>query len=275
MDPYRDARSLCPSCGRRLRVLNERLVCDACGGMLLPVAELAASIVDLGASALDVEPREATTRTCPRCGGAMPSAALVVDRKPLKVTVVACTHHGLWFDGGALERAYTEIGRRASRRAGRGRAITETPDSAGWFRYPIPKPPPGTLEPRPFRPRVRAAFASPLAAVPLACPACRGRLQLRGMLWTCDDHGVFVEHDVLAAMVAEMTNAPWEPPPWLGEAGARGCPACGDAMTTGELARVAVERCAVHGTWLSAADLEVVLARIGAPPPKGWLRRWF
>ena len=276
MDPYRDATIACPSCGTRLRGLDERLICDACGGMLLPVVDFAASTVDLGASRVDVVAGESVARACPRCGGVLTTATLEVDRRRLKTRVTACMHHGLWFDGGALERAATEISRRTSR--GRGRAIADEA-TGGWWRYPLPKARSASLVAREpaFRPRVRTPFASALADRSLACPTCHGRLQLRGMLWTCDDHGVFVEHDVLAAMVAEMMNAPWDPPPWTGAldvAGARACPACAESLATGELAGATVERCAAHGLWFAPGELENALGRLGKPAHKTWLGRW-
>jgi Zn-finger nucleic acid-binding protein len=97
-------------------------------------------------------------------------------------------------------------------------------------------------------------------------------LQARGERWPCAScDGAFVENPALEQMMGEMRKAPWELPEAAGEAGARACPACAEAMVVQHLEGVEVDRCAAHGVWFDAGELAIALH--GSAPPRGWLAR--
>ena len=59
--------SACPTCANELRAFQQRLVCDACDGIFMPLADLAAGIHDLtsiepGLTFVDERPGK---RACP------------------------------------------------------------------------------------------------------------------------------------------------------------------------------------------------------------------
>jgi hypothetical protein len=104
-DPYRDADMLeCPGCGSDLRVFNARLCCDACGGIMLPLVDLATAIEEHThvAPQLAVIGSRPGARRCPRCRVDMAECRLdaqLGDRHPtLEPTLDHCATHGLWFD---------------------------------------------------------------------------------------------------------------------------------------------------------------------------------
>ena len=111
--PYRDPEHLCPSCGATLRIHLERLCCDGCRGMFVTVPDLQRSIEEL-LTGIEVKlgfvDDAANARRCPRCTAAMTGCRLDVhlDRKhpKLKVDLGRCDAHGVWFDGGELERVF-------------------------------------------------------------------------------------------------------------------------------------------------------------------------
>ena len=73
MDPYRDELATCPACAAPLRRFGERLVCDACTGIFLDVADFTRSLVDLTQDvvAIAFTHDTASTRACPRCATPM------------------------------------------------------------------------------------------------------------------------------------------------------------------------------------------------------------
>lgn len=278
-----------------LREHGGRLVCDACGGILMTLADFDAAVIDLGA--LDTVPRDRgeTQNTCPRCGAPLQLATLTVDRREVTRTVLRCSSHGLWFEGGALEHVFIEIGRRTSR------ISTKAPPASGGWSSGISNMPAVSYTPSEkrkltFRPRARTSFQSAFADTPLSCPDCKGRLLLNGMVWTCIespgsagarsdgeghrggviDHGGFVEYAALESMVAEMTGNPWEPA-WATDAPtcAHGCPACSEAMLAEKLAGKDVERCPTDGVWFAPGVLEEVLGKLGGSARRGFFARLF
>ena len=65
------------------RATQGRLVCDACGGILMSVADFEHAVIDFGAQATSVQPRGASERMCPRCDSPMQLASFVVDKRTL------------------------------------------------------------------------------------------------------------------------------------------------------------------------------------------------
>lgn len=50
-DPYRDPEPYaCPACHAVLRSFHDRLCCDACGGMMLALDDLAAAVTEIAAT---------------------------------------------------------------------------------------------------------------------------------------------------------------------------------------------------------------------------------
>lgn len=263
-----------------LREHEGRLACDACGGIMMTVADFEAAVIDFGAQATTVVDKpahdaatEAATaaKTCPRCEMPMVLSSLVVDKRTLSGDVFHCAHHGVWFGPGALETAFIELGRRTE--VGRMPA-----PSVGWWKYPITE----RTDRRHlvFRPRERVAWKSSLDDRELRCPTCRVLLVLAGMRWPCTDHGAFVEHTAFAEMVEEMTGQPWEPV-WTSELRlpsdetTGGCPVCGTPMSVETIRGVRAERCAEHGLWFADDHLVVTLAKLARPEGRGWLSRLF
>jgi Zn-finger nucleic acid-binding protein len=110
-DPYRDAQTLaCPACSAALREFNGRLCCDACGGVMLPLADLTAAIADdVGAQpVLGFIDHGKWTRKCPRCGEIMHASRLTAAvgelHEKLKPQLDRCLVHGVWFDNEELAK---------------------------------------------------------------------------------------------------------------------------------------------------------------------------
>jgi len=117
--PYRDPEILvCPACEAGLRAfVRGRLCCDACGGVMLPLADLTNAIaedvgrppvlafVDLGRRA----------RKCPRCNELMHESQLTaaVDelQERLEPQLDRCIEHGVWFDADELAKVLEVVRR--------------------------------------------------------------------------------------------------------------------------------------------------------------------
>jgi hypothetical protein len=263
-DAYRSSGVPCPNCQRSLRDFEQRLVCDGCGGMLLAVADFAQALASAGGLDVRVEDDTPTQHACPRCAGSLRSCGVYVGGEPLPQDIWHCKQHGLWLGGGMLADALASVGRREHRGRGQGRMY----GGAGGGGYTVLK---WWEKPRPM---VHTLFKSTLAGQPLTCPACNATLVLRGMLWTCDDHGVFVENAALETMVTEMTHRPWQLAAATGSPGERRCPACAQPLVVEPLEGVTVDRCAAHGLWFDPTELATALDH-AVEPAHGWFRRLF
>jgi Zn-finger nucleic acid-binding protein len=241
---FRTPALACPSCGATLRRFARRLACDACGGLLIALDDLAAQL----AAEVAAVPREGDAAACPRCTGPAPRVELRVGGRPLQGTVAACPRDGLWLPAGALAAVLLEASRRHGHVAGGhgyggDRTVRLAFDARARRRRPIADPP-----------------ISALGGRPLACPACAAALAADGPRWTCATcRGVFVEDAVLVRLMTDMCGRPWPLPAPAGAAGARSCPACGQAMRVDRLHGVAVDRCGDHGVWFDADELERAL----------------
>jgi Zn-finger nucleic acid-binding protein len=109
MDAYRDRHHLCPRCNHELRIFGERLVCDACEGLMLSEDDLRTAIEELTGLAPTFALRDEApgTRPCPHCRVAMTTAKLTIElpgARPSKPgpELDHCTAHGLWFDESEL-----------------------------------------------------------------------------------------------------------------------------------------------------------------------------
>ena len=130
MDAYRDQHHNCPRCNHLLRTFNERLVCDACEGLMLAEDDLRNAVLELtGFTPAFLFHDEAPgKRACPRCATAMTTARLSIqleDTKPTKPgpELDRCAAHGLWFDESELAAVLEPI---ASKGVGGGMAKTSS-----------------------------------------------------------------------------------------------------------------------------------------------------
>jgi Zn-finger nucleic acid-binding protein len=105
MAPYRDAHRACPRCNHQLRAFRDRLVCDACNGVMLSFGDLAVAIEELTGLLPELLFRRERRgkRPCPHCQTAMTSARLTIvleNARPIKPEpeLDRCATHGLWFD---------------------------------------------------------------------------------------------------------------------------------------------------------------------------------
>ena len=227
------------------------------------MADLEQTLVDVGALNMRVVVDTPTEKRCPRCEGRLFACLVQVDGAPLDQDILQCEQHGLWLGPGMLEEIFTSLSRLAHRHSGKGARYGGAGDRGAAIRKWWEKP----------RPRVHTPFTSTFAGKHLPCPTCTKELVLRGRLWACDDHGVFVEHAALAEMMSEMMHdRPWNGPE-SGTPANRACPACAAAMTENLLETVTVDTCAQHGIWFDPGELETSLEHAGEPP--SWLRRLF
>ncbi len=275
-DPYRDQGAKCPTCHvGPMRGFGQRSLCDQCGGMMIAVADLEASINLPGELVVE---DGAPGRPCPACMQIMAVATLRLGKDQYGGGVERCAKHGLWLDGGILEKALVVFGRRhyvSNRRSYVnqgggfqmfGHVQAYVPGGGGG----------GTLAIQNWwmrtHPREHTPFHSAFADAKLACPCCDGsELHLQAERWPCARcDGAFVENAALEEMMGEMRGAPWDLPAVGGRAGLRHCPACKELMTVQQLEGVEVDRCASHGIWFDAGELAVALHHTA--PAKGWLR---
>jgi Zn-finger nucleic acid-binding protein len=114
-DPYRDQIKDCPACKAPLREFQTRLVCDACSGMMLTLADLATGVHDLTSitPTLSYRDEKPGTRECPHCRTAMTTCKLTLGlednvEKPRPV-LDRCEAHGLWFDNEELAKVFEKV----------------------------------------------------------------------------------------------------------------------------------------------------------------------
>lgn len=310
-DIYRAPGYACPTCvNAALREFHGRLVCDECGGMLIRVADLVASVRELDGSsdALELVDDQPATVGCPRCRLPMRASELRLGTLALAGRFSRCDRDGVWFPRDAMTALFAEVSRRGGFRglgavgAGVGdldrgsassgaAAIANMPSGHGGMSGAMASIHDAFAGGRPAsdrlaishwqrrRPRVHTRYASAHQDAKLACPSCKGApLDHRGDRWGCATcAGSFVENAALVAMVEEMAQAPWQVPPAAGLAGERTCPICGAAMLVETLEAVTVDRCATHGVWFDASELEAALHHASAEPVGlvAWLQRLF
>jgi Zn-finger nucleic acid-binding protein len=277
-DAFRGSALRCPSCRVPLREFQERLVCDACAGIFIGLADLTTSINDL--TLRDTQVRfvddQPTFQRCPRCDAPLSACGIeiLVERALDRRDVLRCARHGVWVGGGVLAEMFEHIGRRVLPRPphsdeGGGGSAMAVADRVGLFRRHKIERPPVTVTP----------FVSAFADRRLACPVCpNSALRLGGDLWTCDVcAGAFVENGVVETKMTELAGGPWALPAPSGRAGARACPVCSETLAEDSLESVEVDRCAAHGVWFDAHELAAALAHASGvlEPKKSWLRRLF
>ena len=118
--PYRDQELSCPGRQAPLRLDGGRLCCDACGGVLAPVAELTAALADLTKLPLAIaftHERAAEPR-CPRCANAMTRCRIDVRFDKVHAhpwrSVLRCEPDGVWFPRDRFAR-FIALGERKAR----------------------------------------------------------------------------------------------------------------------------------------------------------------
>jgi hypothetical protein len=115
MDPYRDAELVCPACMRPLREFQRRLVCDACNGIMVSLADLAAAIEDLTSVAptFEWEHEHESKRRCPRCSIGMIAGRITLhiedDTEHPRPELDHCATHGVWFDHEKLAKVLEKV----------------------------------------------------------------------------------------------------------------------------------------------------------------------
>ncbi len=93
----------------------------------------------------------------------------------------------------------------------------------------------------------------------VACISCGKTLQPAGKALHCRCGGAWLAETVLLEMAAHVRGALVKLP-WAMRAGTvRGCPMCRAAMQTVELGGIQLDRCAPHGIWFDATELDAVL----------------
>lgn len=115
MEPYRSASGACPACNSALREFHTRLVCDACEGIMMSLADLSHGIFDMTSlePALSFDKEADGKRQCPRCDQAMKRCEVRIEleghiEKP-HVELDRCDAHGLWFDKEELGRVLEKV----------------------------------------------------------------------------------------------------------------------------------------------------------------------
>lgn len=229
-----------------------------------------------------------TQRACPRCEVQLKSCTVTLGKLVLDGEILHCDKHGLWFEAGLLEEVLRQVGKHHHG------AVAYRGGSAGMSGFGVGQTLAGAAyrsvaeafsrsgdpnEPLRWWDKHRVVqhtpFASAFSQQHLACPKCAGKLALHGSLWGCDaGDGVFVEYAALETMFFEMANRPWEAPAPSGTPGKRACPACSAPMLEHDLEEVPIDRCATHGIWFDAGELEQALQH-GSQPRGSWFRRLF
>src|SRR4051794_38186320 len=115
MDPYRDTELACPACTRPLREFQHRLVCDACNGIMVSLADLAAAVEDLTsvAPSFEWEHEHPSKRACPQCRAPMIAGRIVLhledDTEHPRPELDHCATHGVWFDHEKLAKVLEKV----------------------------------------------------------------------------------------------------------------------------------------------------------------------
>jgi len=297
-DVYRTSGFMCPSCeSSPLREFSNRLVCDECEGMLIAEDDFAASIheIDGKNGAISISDEKPTGKACPKCTQEMTSCHLAIGSLKLKGELKRCDRDGIWIPRDAMTAAFARASRSVAGRGtgGSGNGFAGVPGGAtagGGMQGTL-----GSITQafgsgavtgglaignwRSDRPRVHTLFISAHKDKTLGCPVCKEtKLEFVGDRWacaTCD--GCFVEDAALAAMVMEMTNAPWDVPPMTGAGSDRMCPVCAAPMTVEVLEAVTIDRCSPHGVWFDDTELQTALHHASAPPSGvgSWIKQLF
>ena len=291
-DVYRTPALVCPSCASPMRDFKDRLICDACSGMLIGLDDFRSACADMVGTDIDIElydlePSKTEPKpVCPKCQGELAVCKLRVGGKKMRGEFSTCARDGLWFGRDVLPSVFAVI----NRKIGAGPRF----DAAGGHTRRMYQASSGgsasdglTIARWRNRPRKRAQTLTPVNAYgdkTLRCPQCADRqLLFMADRWGCENcRGTFVQTAALEALVTEMKHIqeidePWSMPAVTGAVGARACPVCVAAMTVETLDGVTIDRCPEHGVWFDPTELEVVLVREGDPPKGiiGWLRRLF
>jgi Zn-finger nucleic acid-binding protein len=256
----------CAECQSLLREFAGRLICDACGALLVPHGDL----VDVLGGDVRVIDDTPTQRVCPRCDGRLRACRISVDGSELDHDTLHCKRDGVWLAGGMLEDILEGLGREShvgSPGAGGGGGVQRGPgmpfgtsfsaDGASgrdplWFRA------------RKARPMKGTPFQSAFAGQSLTCPACAVELSALTDRYTCSRcKGVFVETAALEEMMAGMRGEPWQLPLPSGGPSRRGCPVCGRPMTLEHVEAIELDRCRTHGVWFDDEELaDTLLASV-------------
>jgi ribosomal protein S27AE len=269
-----------------MREFQQRLICDACEGMLLELADFQSACADLIGNApvelFDHEPDKNERKpVCPRCAREMTVCRVRVNGKKLRGRFSTCDRDGLWFGRDVLAGVFAAITRKfigyvGGYKSGDHTRQTFQPRSGGDASDGL------TIAQWRNRPRKRAQTLTPVNAYrdqTLRCPVCPGReLAFLGDRYACEQcHGVLVENAALEELVHEMTSEPWQMPAMAGAPGPRTCPVCAAVLGVESLEGVSIDRCAHHGVWFDTQELEGLLQHAGTPPGgiTGWLRRLF
>lgn len=145
-DPYRDSTHLCPACRQPLRSYLTRLLCDACNGIFMPLADLGAGIHDMTSidPTFTFEHEQPGKRLCPHCAQAMSTCKLLVGLdghvEHPHPELDHCAAHGLWFDDQELAKVFEKVATKGfGGGVGRKASTKDRPaDQGGWsamFKY--------------------------------------------------------------------------------------------------------------------------------------------
>jgi len=93
-----------------MRAFRDRLICDACGGMMIGVDDFAQALAGVGSLRISVVDDTPTELLCPRGDGRLRSCRVHADEASLDQDVLHCRHHGLWLAGGILEAVLRQRG---------------------------------------------------------------------------------------------------------------------------------------------------------------------
>ena len=95
------------------------------------------------------------------------------------------------------------------------------------------------------------------------CPRCAVELVQAGSARACTAcHGLWLSHEILVAMAANMQDPPRPVPLPCYPDPARQplpCPSCTTPMETWKLFKVEIDRCDKHGVWFDRDELQQVL----------------
>ena len=95
----------------------------------------------------------------------------------------------------------------------------------------------------------------------VSCVSCAKDLVPAGKALHCRCGGAWLAEGVLAELASHVRGAVVQLP-WRDRLGAiRACPMCAFAMQTVELSGVQLDRCAPHGIWFDATELDAVLGQ--------------
>lgn len=142
-DPYRGITRTCPSCKQGLREHQTRLVCDGCGGMMVPLDDLSKAIVEMTSlpPTFEIVDESPGKRTCPSCVAALTTCKLRIvlgdELEKPRPRLDRCTVHGLWFDANELAAVFEKVAGKGLGGGGAGMKSSKTgasyePANANW-----------------------------------------------------------------------------------------------------------------------------------------------